>query len=201
MALEPRRHLFGNESGDWTASIDNQGFVRLGANARLWVWTSRTNGSRILDLLNHDGVAINELVTTETGTLRNFFGPVDVTRVWVGSPEGGDRTLLVAVDLDEDIEQLNEAIDNIEVEAGVQTVNDIAPVNGNVTITPEDVEPAAARADALQPVAAIVGARVLQTGPGYPPRPSAAQWAVWIGTADPGSAASDGDIWHRPKVS
>jgi hypothetical protein len=80
----------------------------------------------------------------------------------------------------------------------VSSVNGIDPVAGDVTLEPGDLIPAAATASGLVAVADIVGARLLQSGSGYPARPSAAQYAIYIGTATPSTGVQNGDIWLQP---
>jgi hypothetical protein len=83
----------------------------------------------------------------------------------------------------------------------VSSVNGVAPVAGDVTLAPGDLEPAAAAASGLTAVAAIVGVRLLQSGSAYPARPSAAQYAVYIGTVTPSTGVQNGDIWLQPVSS
>lgn len=83
----------------------------------------------------------------------------------------------------------------------VSTINNVAPVAGNVTLTPANLSPAAATAAGLSAIQAIVGARLLQVGAGYPPRPAAAQYIHYIGTVTPTTGVQDGDTWDQPVVS
>ncbi len=83
----------------------------------------------------------------------------------------------------------------------VTSVNGVAPVGGNVTLAPSSLSPPAATAVGLAAVSAIVGARLLQAGAGYPARPAAAQWVHFIGTVTPTTGVQDGDVWDQPVVS
>lgn len=80
----------------------------------------------------------------------------------------------------------------------VSSVNGVSPVAGNVTLAPSSLTPAAATASGQSALAAVIGARLLQTGGGYPARPAVAQWVHYIGTATPVTGVMDGDIWDQP---
>lgn len=198
MALTPRRHLFGKQSGDWTGTIDSNGFLKNAPNATLWVFLTETGATRTQDLQSRSGAAITELVTSSTGAVSEFFGPEGEARLWVGQGDSGERTLIVATDFDEDISELDLAIDGIEVTAGIQSVNSVSPVDGNVVLTPGDID--AAAASSVTTLQSFAVAFCVQAGGGYPPRPSSAVYVIWIGTADPGANALDGDIWFQPET-
>ena len=83
----------------------------------------------------------------------------------------------------------------------VSSVNGVAPVGGNVTLAPSNLNPPAAPASQVSAVAAIVGARLLQVGSGYPPRPAAANWVNYVGTVEPVTGVQDGDTWDQPVIS
>lgn len=82
----------------------------------------------------------------------------------------------------------------------VTSVNNITPTSGNITLGPTQLSPAGATASGLAAVSAIVGARLLQSGAGYPARPAAAQWVHYIGTATP-TDMQNGDVWDQPVVA
>jgi hypothetical protein len=206
MVLTPRRYRFGRMPGDWTGSEDENGFLKVSPNHVLHAWTAQTGGSRILDLRLGEptGQAITEIITDAQGSTPVFYGPVGRTDLWIaGADAPNERFLMSASDLADDIEILDEAIDSIETGGGtVETVAGVAPVSGDVPATPLKTA-LSLPTNTLSRISAIEGAvvvRLVQSGAGYPPRPSWATYADFIGDSDPAGAAVDGDIWFQPEA-
>jgi hypothetical protein len=101
-----RRHEFAGTAAEvvWRPGSGDQ--VLLYPGARLWVYGP--SGARTTDLLDENDAAISELVCDRYGTPPPFFGPLGVTKLWVGlaGQLTGRRTMVLANDLDEDIREL-----------------------------------------------------------------------------------------------
>lgn len=125
MASTTRRHWFGGSGNDYTAGTQGSNkSVVVKPGERLFVWDAAEDGNRITDLLNESAVEIDELLSDEdTGDWPRFQARVGDTKVWIASASGGERTLALATDLDEDIAAAEEAISDIEVGAAGQTAN------------------------------------------------------------------------------
>lgn len=207
MALTPRRRRFGGSSADVAMSSGENNAAFFAPAQTLWAYDAKTGGNRVTDLRDVNNQPITEVVSDATGAIPEFRGPVDVTDLWLASadgvaPQNNPRVLLAASDLFVDVEELSEAVDGIVIEAGVKTVNDLTPdPSGNLDIGPEDLDPPAATQTSVGAVSAIVGARVLQVGMSYPARPTAAQWAIFVGSLDPAANAVDGDLWAQPETT
>lgn len=200
MAIPPRRYLFGGTSADFAATVGGDNEVLVAPNATLFVFEQAVGGAQITNLQDADNNPITELVCDSNGVIPQFHADLSRTQVWVGGLTGS-RALLVATDLAVDLQTLDAAFEGFEPGEGTVTaVNGVAPDGtGDVTLTPASIS--AATATDMTAVKAIVGARLLQGGSGYPVRPTAAQFAIWIGASDPGSAALDGDIWLQPETA
>ncbi|WP_146605080.1 hypothetical protein [Jiangella anatolica] len=167
----------------------------------LWVYDSQTAGTRLTNLQTIGGSPITEVTSDSNGQIPPFLTPPGVTALWISSADGASpalnpRVLLSASDLFTDIETLDAAIEDIEVSAGVTSVQG---KTGTVTLAPSELTPPAATVTSVTSVSAIVGARLVQVGSGYPVRPSGATWVWFLGSADPGSAAQNGDLWFFPE--
>lgn len=210
MALTPRRHRFGASSADTTQSVGEGNAAIFEPAHTLWVYDAKTGGTRLTDLSSDAAgtLPITEVVSGASGGIPEFYGPLDVTDLWISSasgasPEANERTLLAASDLKTDIDALDAAVDGVVIEAGVQTINGIPPdASGDVDLAPESLSPAAATQAEIQELQdRIYVARVVQVGGGYPPRPSDADYVDWVGTLDPAPSAIEGDEWHYPDTS
>lgn len=78
----------------------------------------------------------------------------------------------------------------------VSSVNGKTPTAGAVTLVPGDI--GAGTASGQTALAAVAVAVLLQSGSGYPTRPSVAHQVIYVGTATPVTGVADGDIWHQP---
>lgn len=204
MALTPRRHRFGGSSADTTQSFGTDNAAIFEPGVTLWVWQSGSGGSRLTDLEDENNDPISEITSSATASIPVFYGPVDVAEVWVAEENDstGPRALLAASDLKLDINTLDAALENVSVEAGIQTINTLLPDGtGELALAPDGLVPPAAEASDVQELQERVAiARVVQVGAGYPPRPSYADYVDWVGTLDPGSASVDGDFWDFPSA-
>lgn len=209
MALTARRHRFGGTSADATQSVGEGNVAVFEPSVTLWAWNASTGGSRLTDLQDEGGDSITEVVSTAanpTGQVPPFYGPAGDTEVWIAAAEDttGVRLLLAASDLAADISALDVIVDAIEVEAsGIQSVNTFLPDGaGNLALAPDSLVPAAAVAtDVTELQDRVYTTTVVQSGGGYAPRPSYADYVHWVGELDPAASAVDGDEWHYPDTA
>ncbi len=100
--------------------IDTTGRPLAGAQAT--VWTARTGGSQIIDLLDEDGAAINTVTSDNDGTYP--FQAVDSapSTLWLAFDGAEDRFATLATDL-------GTRVDTIETSG----VSSVTPADGSVT--------------------------------------------------------------------
>lgn len=90
------RHLFGLAPADLAMEAVGDE-LRLRPGAVGTVWTARTGGSQLTDLLDRDAVTPITVVTADADAIVGFYGPDPVALVWVDF--GFGRFAMTAIDL------------------------------------------------------------------------------------------------------
>jgi hypothetical protein len=107
------RHMFGGGIADWVFDEDAENRPVLQGGAVLTFWNAQSGGSQYTDLaLDVDGNTPATEITSSlggaelrVGQIPVFYGPDGVTRMWA-SADGGERGLMVAADLGDDLAQM-----------------------------------------------------------------------------------------------
>lgn len=216
---EDRRHWFGQSATDWTMALGGSTTsggvttapVLAEGPVTITLWTGKTGGAQITDLLDAGEAPITEVESGNgsvlpLGTIPQFLGPPDVTQLWADAG-GSARYLLTATDLGDalaDVATNTADISDLQTQVGALATVAVTgeypdlidkPVLAAVATSGLYSDLSGAPAPGLQ--------YVLKTAGSWPVRsvsaPDTARPAVWIG-AEPappagGSYALEGDAW------
>lgn len=112
------RHPFGGGIDDWIFAEDENDVPVLQGGANLTFWNAREGGSQYTNLSQDpDGVTpIGVLVSSNggdgyrIGQIPLFYGPPDVTTMWVGA-DGGERVAIDSIDVGDLAGQAQQTLD------------------------------------------------------------------------------------------
>lgn len=104
------RHPFGGSIADWVFDRNDANIPVLTGGVTIQAWSAPDGGTQYTNLTQDlaGTVPITTLVSSdgtgglELGTIPRFYGPPDVTRMWL-SADGGPRLAVVATDIGEKI--------------------------------------------------------------------------------------------------
>lgn len=120
------RHVFGGSRADWAmlkgdAVLDEDtvvGYVPyLLPNQVVTLWEQRTGGGQITDIVELGSTdPVSPLEADSDGNIPRFRGPDGIRRVWASASSDGSSTryAMVAIDLGEDIADLDTRVSTLE---------------------------------------------------------------------------------------
>lgn len=151
------RHMFGGGIADWVFDEDAENQPVLQGGAVLTFWNAQTGGTQHTDLaLDPDGdTPVTEVTSSpggaglRVGQIPVFYGPDGVNRMWAAA-DGGERALMVAADLGDDLAEMVRVSEfaakgDLLVGTGTGTLTRLAAGSDGTVLTADSAQSAGLR--------------------------------------------------------